>query len=106
MRTFAPSLPRFLLAILICATGILSASLVLATLVLLAVDGHAQGLLVTGVGALIPVCLWETRRLTRFARARPRSRPSRRAKLGIKLKSTSARWPPTGEDLRLTWEPR
>lgn len=59
MSTFTPSRPGRLLAILACVSGILAASFVLATLVLLTVDGHPEGLLAAAVGAAVPVVLWE-----------------------------------------------
>jgi hypothetical protein len=94
LSTLTPPRPRRLLAILAIALGILAASLVLATLVLLAVDGHPEGVLVAAVGATVPVMLRGVRHLlelARSARSARAARPSRSARLTIELEPTSAR---------------
>lgn len=97
MSTFTPSRPRRLLAILALAPGILAALAVLATLVLLTVDGHPEGLLAAASGAVVPVVLWYARRLFQLARATRESRPTDQAELTIRPEPTSdVQWPPTG----------
>jgi hypothetical protein len=97
LSTFTPSRPRRLLAILALAPGILAALAVLATLVLLTVDGHPEGLLAAACGAVVPVMLWYARRLLQFARAVRESRPTPEAELTISPVPTSGvQWPPTG----------
>ena len=102
-----PSRSRRIGAILACALGIAAASFVLATLVLLAVDGHPEGLLAAAAGGAVPVVLWRAWRLIQLAHIRFRLNgighrssddqdPTRRAKLDIRLESTSAPSPPTG----------
>jgi hypothetical protein len=59
--------------VLACVPGILAASLVLATLVLLAVDGHPEGVLAAVAGAAVPVVLWGAWRLIQLAHIRVRS---------------------------------
>jgi hypothetical protein len=101
LSTLTPSRPRCLLAILAIALGILAASLVLATLVLLAVDGHPEGVLAAAVGATVPVMLRGARHLLEFAlsaRSARAARPSHSARLRIKLEPTSAR--PTTTEIR------
>lgn len=79
------------------APGILAALAVLATLVLLTVDGHPEGLLAAACGALVPVMLWYARRLFQFARAVRVPRPTPEAELTISPVPTSdVKWPPTG----------
>jgi len=63
LSAFTPSRPWRLLALLACMPGILAALFVLATLALLAADGHPEGLLAAAVGAAIPVVLWVVWRL-------------------------------------------
>jgi hypothetical protein len=94
--------PRYLLAILLCAPGLPAASLVLATVALLAVDGHVEGLLAVGAGALVPAVLWCAWRLIPLALPGPRrangAQPSAIAELTITempFESDSLRWPPT-----------
>jgi hypothetical protein len=70
LSAFIPSRPRGLLALLACTLGILAALLVLATLVLLAVNGYPWGLLAAAAGAAIPVALWGAWRLTLRTRIR------------------------------------
>jgi len=97
LSTFTPSRPRRLLAVLALAPGILAALAVLATLVLLTVDGHPEGLLAAACGAVVPVALWYARRLLQFARALRESRPTDQAELTIRPVPTSdVQWPPTG----------
>jgi hypothetical protein len=103
LSAVTPSRQGRLLVILACVLGILATSLVLATLVLLAVDGHAEGLLALVSGAAVPVVLWSGWSLVLLARTRRRSasvpRPTARAELKIeqkKLESASVRWPPSG----------
>lgn len=98
MSTLTPSRPRRLLAILAIAPGILAAAIVLATLILLAVDGHPEGLLAAAVGATVPVMLRGARHLLELARSARAARPSRWARLRIKLEPTSAR--PTTTEIR------
>jgi hypothetical protein len=101
LSTLTPSRPRRLLAILAIAPGILAASLILATLVLLAVDGHPEGLLAAAVAATVPVMLRGARHpleRARSARSARATRPSQRARLTIKLEPTSAR--PTTREIR------
>ncbi len=93
--------PRRLLATLAIAPGILAAAVVLATLILLAVDGHPQGVLAAAVGATVPVMLRGARHLlelARLARSARAARPSRSARLTIELEPTSAR--PTTTEIR------
>jgi hypothetical protein len=79
------------------APGILAALAVLATLVLLTVDGHPEGLLAAACGALVPVMLWYARRLFLLARAVRVPRPTDQAELTISPVPTSdVTWPPTG----------
>jgi hypothetical protein len=101
LSTLAPPRRWRLLAIVTIALGILAASLVLATLVLLAVDGHPQGLLAAAVGATVPVMLRGAQHLLELARsgrAARAARPSHSARLTIKLEPTSAR--PTTTEIR------
>jgi hypothetical protein len=78
---------------LACALGILAASPVLATLVLLAVDGHPEGLLVAVASGAVPVVLWGAWRLTQLAhnwvRSALDSRPSRKS---IRIGVTGYAW--------------
>jgi hypothetical protein len=92
LSTLTPSQPRprRLLAMLAIALGVLAAALILATLVLVAVDGHPEGLLAAAVCATVPAMLWGTRRLLELVRSARASRPSRMARLEIKLEPTSA----------------
>jgi hypothetical protein len=87
---------------MLCVPGLVAASLILATLVLLATDGHVEGLLTVGVGALVPVVLWSAWRLISLAllRLRPENSagPWPIAQLRITkmpLESDSVRWPTT-----------
>ena len=97
LSTFTPSRPRRLLVILAFVPGILAASVVVATLVLLTVDGHPEGLLAAAFGAAVPVMLRYARRLLQLARAARESRPTRRAELTIRPEPTSGvQWPPAG----------
>jgi hypothetical protein len=98
LSTLTPSRPRRLPAILAIVPGILAASLVLATLVLLAVDGHPEGVLVSGVAATVPIMLRGARHLLEFARSARAARPSHSARLTIELEPTSAR--PTTREIR------
>ena len=91
LSTITPSRPGRLLVALACVLGILAASLVLATLVLLAVDGHPGGLLVAVASAAVPVVLWGAWRLEQLMRIQ---KPTTMAKLDIRLESTSAPAPP------------
>jgi hypothetical protein len=94
LSTFAPSR---LLVMLAFVPGALAALAVLATLVLLTVDGHPEGLLAAAFGAVIPVMLWYARRLLQLARSVRQSRPTRQAVLTISPVPTSdVQWPPTG----------
>jgi hypothetical protein len=94
--TFTPPRPRRLLAILAFAPGILAGAAVLATLVLLAVDGHPEGLLAAGFGATVPVMLWWARRQLGLRRSARESRPTTNAELTIRREPTSGvEWPPT-----------
>ena len=79
------------------APGILAAALVIATLVLLAVDGHPEGLLAAAVCATVPVMLRGARRLLDLARPTG-AEPSDLASLTIALEPTSAR--PTTREIR------
>jgi len=97
LSTFTPSRPRRRLAILAFVPGILAALAVLATLVLLTVDGHPEGLLAAAFGAVVPVMLWYARRLLQLARSVRESRPTRQAVLTISPEPTSdVQWPPAG----------
>jgi hypothetical protein len=104
LSTLTPSRPRRLLAILTITPGILAASVILATLVLLAVDGHPEGVLTAAVGATVPVMLRGARHLPELARSARSARsaraahPSHSARLTIKLEPTSAR--PTTTEIR------
>ncbi len=80
------------------APGILAAALVLATLVLVAVDGHPEGLLAVAVCATVPVMLRGARRLLELVQSARASRPSRRARLEIGLTPISV--PPTTGEIR------
>jgi hypothetical protein len=102
LNASTPPWPRRLFVVLICVPGFLATSLVLATLVLLAVDGHVEGLLTVGAGALVPVVLWSARRLSPLALPRRRAanggQPSPFAELRITetpFESDAVRWPPT-----------
>lgn len=64
---------RRLVLLLVCMPGVLAAVLVLTTLVLLAVDGHPEGLLAAVAGAAVPVVLWEGWRLVPLASMKVRS---------------------------------
>lgn len=90
LTTFTPSRPRRVLAVLACAPGILAAAFVLATLVLLALDGHPEGLLAAAAGAVIPVVLWGAWRLTQFV-------PSIRSITGSRLAGDDVTAPMTGQ---------
>jgi hypothetical protein len=80
------------------APGILAAALVIATLVLLAADGHPEGLLAAAVCATVPVVLRGARHLLELVRPAGAAGPSDRARLTIALEPTSAR--PTTREIR------
>jgi len=67
LSIFTPSRPRSRLALLACVPGIIAGVLVFATLVLLAVDGHPEGLLAAAAGAVVPVVLCGAWRLVPLA---------------------------------------
>jgi hypothetical protein len=67
------------LAIAVYGLGAIAALPVVATLVLLAIDGHPEGLLCIAAGAAVPFLLWGPWRLTQ--RARVRLRPSEAARI-------------------------
>ena len=95
LSTFTASRPRRLLSILAFAPGILAAAAVLATLVLLTVDGHPEGLLAAAFGATVPVVLWWARRLLERMRSVRELRPTPNAELTIRPEPTSGvQWPP------------
>jgi len=97
LSTFTSSRPRRLLVILALAPGTMAALAILATLVLLTVDGHPEGLLAAACGAVVPVMLWYARRLFQLVRAVRESRPTDKAELTIRPVPTSdVQWPPTG----------
>ena len=98
MSTLTPSRPRRLLVMLAIASGILTAALVLSTLALVAVDGHPEGLLAAGVCATVPVMLRGAQRLLGLVQSARASRPSRRAKLKIRLTPVSV--PTTTGEIR------
>lgn len=58
----APSWAGRPLGIVVWALGILAALPVLATLILLGVDGHPEGLLCAVAGGAVPALLWGARR--------------------------------------------
>ena len=103
LSSLKPSRPRWRLALLAVVPGALAAAFVIVTLVLIAMKGHPEGLLTIIAGVAIPVVLRGTRQLARLARTSLRpardARPSSRAQLKIELRSTSVRWPPTGETI-------
>lgn len=103
LSSATPSRPRRRLALLALVPGALAAAFVVATLVLIAMKGHPEGLLALIVGVAVPVVLRGAGHLVRLARTRLRSardaRPSSRAQLRIELRSTSVRWPPTGKTI-------
>ena len=59
-----------MLTITVLALGVLAALLVLATLALVAVDGHPEGLLCVVAGAAVPALLWGAWRLAPVTRDR------------------------------------
>ncbi len=74
--------------VLACVPGILAASLVLATLVLLAVDGHPEGLLAAVAGAAVPAVLWGAWRLIQLAHIRVRSfKVARLSRVAIRIRA-------------------
>jgi hypothetical protein len=106
LSTLMPSRPRRFLVILACVPGVLAAAAVLAMLVLLAVDGHPEGLLAAAAGGAVPAVLWGAWRLIQLAYIRVRlhdeshgsdnQKPTPRAAIDIRLESTSTPSPPTG----------
>jgi hypothetical protein len=74
---------------LACVLGILAASPVLATLVLLAVDGHPEGLLVAVASAAVPVVLWGAWRLIQLAHNRVRGKVGMRQQVARHLLAAS-----------------
>lgn len=58
------------MTIALYALGIIAALPVLATVVLLAIDGHPEGLLCIVAGAAVPLLLWGPFRLVQRARLR------------------------------------
>lgn len=84
----AQSRSRRPLTILAYALGTLAALLVLATLVLLAVDGHPEGLFCLVAGAAVPVLLWGAGRLAQLAHSRLWSPGASRARDAAPLVST------------------
>jgi len=98
----APSRTVRPLEIVVWALGILAASPVLATLVLLAVDGHPEGLLCLAAGGAVPVLVRGARRsqilLWSFWAARE---VSRLAELRVELEDTPPLPPPSGTKIVL-----
>lgn len=63
LSPFTSSRPGRLLAVAAWVLGFTAFSVVVGTLALLAADGHPEGLLAAGFGAVLPVVLWGVWRL-------------------------------------------
>jgi len=69
LSAFTPSRPGRLLLLLACVLGFLAVAVVFVTVVLVAADGHPEGLLAACVGAAVPPALLGGWRLRPGARA-------------------------------------